>query len=270
LLTPTGERATGEGIAVALIDTGFAHHPYFADHGYRIKRLATPDASAPSDDLGPHGTAILANLLACAPDVKAYAIKHGEDTALAIGFAVALKPKPAVISISWADDLVGLTKLPDELLSERMAILDAVAGDVTVVAAGGNGQIAFPGMLPEVISVGGVAVAEDDGLSQWPLASSFTSSIYKGRKVPDISGIASEMFRPIPGDGSGPLFDWDDGAGGTSSATPQVAGICALLLQKNSSLTPPQVRSALRRSAKPVAPGTGKGLVNAHKAWNRV
>jgi subtilisin family serine protease len=64
-----------------------------------------------------------------------------------------------------------------------------------------------------------------------------------------------------------------------------VAGVIALLLQKNPSLTPDQVKQALMLSAKDITSGTtstgdtagpgvdlatGNGLVNALGAWNTV
>src|SRR5699024_6590399 len=70
---------------------------------------------------------------------------------------------------------------------------------------------------------------------------------------------------------------------GTSAAAPQVAGVCALLLQACPQLTPGQVRQVLMDTARdvtqgtnhptfghPATPGpdtaTGHGLVDAHKA----
>jgi subtilisin family serine protease len=205
----------------------------------------------------------LANLLASAPDVHAYSIKHGTDQVLGIARARAVRA--AVISLSYVFPLNGLTTLPDDLLPLRLAILDAIASGVTVVAAAGNGQIAFPGMMPEVISVGGVAVNESGVLTKWPQSSSFISSIYAGRHVPDLCGIASGMWLPNP-----PGMDeaWDHADGGTSSATPAVAGVCALLLQKDPTLSPHQIRKLLMKTAKHVGAGTGAGLVDALAAWN--
>jgi subtilisin family serine protease len=77
----------------------------------------------------------------------------------------------------------------------------------------------------------------------------------------------------------------DDGWGifsGTSASCPQVAGVCALLLEKNPSLTPSQVKNKLVSTARDVTTGTsasgdtagtgtddatGAGLVDAKWAW---
>jgi hypothetical protein len=87
---------------------------------------------------------------------------------------------------------------------------------------------------------------------------------------------------PTPGDETA---NNDGGAAfsGTSAACPQVAGVCALIKQACSHLTPPQVRDILMSTARDVTTGTnhpnfgnaagagvdlatGNGLVDAHKA----
>jgi subtilisin family serine protease len=63
---------------------------------------------------------------------------------------------------------------------------------------------------------------------------------------------------------------------GTSLATPQVAGVAALLIQKSPQLTPQLVRDALRNGAVPVpigppsSPSTGAGVVNAFNSWTSI
>jgi serine protease AprX len=269
---PAGERATGRGVAVAVIDTGFARHPFYEANRYRVQRFASPDTTRPHVDEEPHGTSILANLFACAPDVDGYAIKAGDNSALALAYSMTLVPQPKVISLSWVYDLPVEHVLPLDLIPLRLVILGIVLAGVPVVAAAGNGETSFPAMMPEVIAVGGVAVDETDRLSHWPLASSFVSMIYPDRQVPDLSGIASEMLLPIPPTAAHGPYEWSAGPGGTSSATPQVAGICALLLQKDSTLTPQGVRRALIRNTRAGSGGstTGAGLVDARASWNGV
>jgi hypothetical protein len=280
LATPARERATGAGVGVAVIDTGFAPHPYYEEHGYRVTRLAAPDTTFPEEDDEPHGTCILASLFACAPDADGYGIKVGANAVLAFDLAMTLT-NLKVLSLSWVHDLAGEAQLPLDLIPLRLSILTAVSAGITVITAAGNGQTSFPAMMPEVIAVGGVAVDTSDTLSAWSGSSSFTASIYRGRNVPDFCAISSQMLVPIPGKPP----DWISIDGGTSCATPQVAGIAALLLQKDPTLAPEDIRSALATTATDVTAGstamgttankgtdlaTGAGFVNALPAWQSI
>jgi subtilisin family serine protease len=145
-------------------------------------------------------------------------------------------------------------------------------------------------------------------------ASAFQSKIYPGRNVPDFSGLVgmqphaayimlpippacaidSEESKPsdgLPGDGTTTNDGWGVFSG-TSAAAPQLAGVCALLLQKNPGLTPADIKAFLRRTCRDVTQGhsnpassdngvpmsategddgsTGAGLVDAFAAWTQV
>jgi subtilisin family serine protease len=284
---PSGDRATGSGVTVAVIDSGFEEHPYFAEHGYRITRVAASDQSNPSQDDGPHGTLMLAGLFACAPDVDALAVKY-QDALVAIKEAVLHISAPRILSLSWGFPIAAsrtqLPTVPVDLVVYQTELLTMILNGITVIAAAGNlGNRNFPAMMPEVISVGGVTVDEDDTLMAHDGSSSFTTKIFPGRRVPDICGIAGEAVLPTrdPAGGAG----WIAEAGFTSMATAQVAGVAALLLQKKPTLTPQDIRSRLTGTARDVRYGTnatsntatkgadlatGAGLVNALCAWTSV
>lgn len=287
---------TGDGVRVCMIDSGFAHgHAYFQERGYNSRVVLAPGANRPSQDGNGHGTGESANLLAMAPDVEFIGIKLDNETNPALGasilegFQTAMDESPQVISISLGFDLrssagLPLTALPNSLVALDQEILQAVLSGVTVVISAGNGHIAFPGMMPEVVSAGGVFIDPKGRMEASNYASAFVSSIniYGRRRVPDCSGLvgraannAAFVALPIPEmceiDLDGALTDGtqpNDGWGvfsGTSAAAPQIAGACALLLQHDSSLNPFQVRDLLTQSARRVKFGSANPASNPGK-----
>jgi serine protease AprX len=267
--------ATGRGVRVAVVDTGFASHPYF--DAYQVTRIAAPYASGASLDES-HGTAVLANLLACAPGADAWGVKFFNAHT---GFMTAMYiPKVRVISMSWVFP-IGLDPMPSWVVMLEYFVQYAVRnmGIVVVVPSGNRTGETTPARLQDVIAVGGAAVGPPATVNAWPLSSAFTSTVYGVRSVPDLCGIASQINLPVP------PADWECSAGGTSCATPQVAGVAALLLQKKSTLSPRMVRDTLTMFATDITSGvaylgvqagpdqdnaTGAGLVNAQESWQHV
>jgi serine protease AprX len=280
---PSGDRATGGGITVAVIDGGFADHPFLGEHSYRITRVPTTDAPDPFDG-GTHGTAMLAGLFACAPDVDVLAVRYDLNPLVALNEVSDNHSDVRLVSLSWGYEQDTVVSDPDDFIALEIKILTMIANGVTFVAAAGNsGDRNFPAMMPDVIAVGGVTIDAQDSLRAWSGATSFTSLIYTGRKVPDVCGIAGDVLLPLRNPGAKPA--WAATPGGTSLATAQVAGIVALLLQKKPTLTPHQIRELLMSTATDVKKGstvtpnkattghdlaTGAGLANALDAWNNV
>lgn len=279
-----GQPATGAGVTAAVIDSGFAIHPYFTDHAYQIQRMAAWDAADPASDPSVHGTWVLANLLACAPDVSAVGIKHNR---VDCGFATALFDTAAkVVSLSWYYELDPADPMPDYLWALHALIKLAVTdlNTVVVVAAGNGPSQTFPASMAEVIAVGGVTLDPTDGFSVWVDSSAYIGTFKKGRHVPDVCGIAASMMLPAAVTPTHPE-GWRDKEGATSAATAQVAGVAALLIQKDPTRTPAQVRTLIKQNATDIKAGvtaggvaaalgtdlaTGAGLVNALDAWNAI
>lgn len=297
--------ATGKSVVVAMVDTGHYRHPFFTEHGYRLlTTLLGPGATDPSADANGHGTGESANVFANAPDCRLLPVKMAGDPTGAFNVAVNATTKPHVITNSWGYSVdTGGASIPNYLKPLEAAIANAVAQGIVVCFSAGNGHFGFPGSHPDVISVGGVHVNfPDQTLEASSYASSFVSSFYPGRRVPDVCGLtgnrvtlsgggyAPSLMLPVQEgsslDGVTPSTGGaSDGWGifsGTSAACPQVAGICALMLEKNSALTPAEVKAKLMKSARDVKAGqtamgdtagdgndlaTGAGLADAKWAY---
>jgi subtilisin family serine protease len=154
----------------------------------------------------------------------------------------------------------------------RAAIDYAIAHGVVVVAAAGNSGtngMSFPARYAPVISAGatgwvGEFPPEDPTLIQWILndvaegdplqhfIAPFSAWELPGQ---DLDVLAPGAFVPVPGSfGVVGIVDYTFG-GGTSLASPHVAGIAALMLQKNPGLTAAQIEQILENTALPLPPG---------------
>jgi subtilisin family serine protease len=169
-----------------------------------------------------------------------YAVDHGAD----------------VINISFATPPgVG----PGQTLTE--AVRYAIRKGVTVVAAAGNdgGPVSYPAALDDVIAVG----ATTSSNTRW-VKSDHGSNTGTGL---DVVAPGAEILSYYPL--STTLFT-DDYAG-TSLACPLVSGIAALMLSKDSSLSPAEVDEILTSTAKDLGTSGwdaeyGAGLVDAAAA----
>jgi len=301
----------GKGVLVAMPDTGFYNHPFYSWHGYNYHRTLSPDAKYLDRDEWGHGTCQAANIFATAPNAEFIGIKMKYPGNATLAFKTASDLFPAVMSISWGFQVNG-NSVPNYLKALEAAIIEAVRDrGITVCCAGGNHPYTncFPAHMPDVIAVGGVHVSRDLNVDDFDLeasdyAISYDSTIYPGRHVPDVCGLVGMKPRGIyimlptePNSvadidfalvGGPQMIDKTaktDGwlvTSGTSAAAPQVAGICALLKDVKSSLTPTLIKAILRASARDVTKGqsatgqpagvghdgaTGAGLVDAYGAY---
>lgn len=287
---------TGRGVRVAMIDSGFAMgHAYFQERGYTTNVVLAPGATDVELDGNGHGTAESANLLAMAPDVEFTGVKLDNEQFPANGATVleglqtAMQYNPQVISVSLGYDMCPtdvngqrvdnshLTTLPNSLKALEAEIRAIAGSGVIVVFSAGNGHVAFPAMMPEVIAAGGVYVDRLGEMRASDYASAFASKIYPGRNVPDASGLVglanngasyimlplqpgSEIDRQTP-DGTAPDDGWAV-ISGTSAAAPQMAGAIALLLQKNPGLTADDIRQLFDDSSRDVVNGRASAASN--------
>jgi subtilisin family serine protease len=273
---------TGRKIRVAVIDSGFYPHPFYDLKPYDIRRIATRKEPEPHVDVYGHGTAMLASLLAIAPEAEIHAIKClDKDPSYAI--RKALEVEPHILNCAWGFniDQSRSRSLPQEFHKLHRLLQRVIDSGVCVVAAAGNGQRCFPGNMPEVISAGAVFYSPGGEFEPSDVSSRFVSKIFPERQVPDICGIAGNrphgrlLLVPVPPKAKlakqNAVQDVSGWAmfSGTSAATAMVSGAAALLLQQNSSLKPDDIRKILVESAHAL-PESGCRVMNLERALESI
>lgn len=286
---------SGKGIGVAVIDTGI--HPH-ADLNGRIKAFKdlVQNKTAPYDDNG-HGTHVAGDIAGSGALYKGTA-----PAASIIGVKVLNKQGSGMLStviqgIQWCienKDEHGIKVINMSLGSTAVesykndpvcqAVEAAWTQNIVVcVAAGNEGPesrtISSPGIDPYVITVGAVDDKNSLNFNDYEIAG-FSS------RGPSIDGyIKPDVVCPgtnvISLRSPNSTIDKQNKAArvgsqyislsGTSMATPICAGVAALMLEADSSLTPDKVKEILKNTSKPLHNiyednMQGKGLVDAKAA----
>lgn len=174
--------------------------------------------------------------------------------------AGALAASPVVINMSLGGGAL------DAL--EKAAIDYAISKGVIIVASAGNEGTAgmgYPGAYAPVISVAASGwIGEWVGGRSWWLGNvpdptnagdfyiaDFSSRALAGQDL-DIAAPGSWIVGPYQKNGQVSFYY----LGGTSMASPHIAGVVALLCQKDPELTAPEAESILEGTAIPLPPGT--------------
>ena len=92
---------TGDGVTVAVIDTGLAQHPYFDQRGYKLMPMKDSPGGDASVDTDGHGTGVAANVLAVAPESTVMGVKGLAAESL----EYCMDQKADVINCSWGWDV---------------------------------------------------------------------------------------------------------------------------------------------------------------------
>ncbi len=272
------ETTRGEGVKIAVIDTGIGRGPaefdgvvaggtdvsgagssdgrtpvgaVDADHGSWVASLAAGRGTGP--DTGMIGVAPAAQLLSVSVAFGSSAQRSFADQ-IADAIRWSVDNGADVINMSLT------TNVPDWPESWDDAFLYAFEHDVVVVVAAGNRgsgttRVGAPATIPGVLTVGGVDRAGKASVD------ASTQGITIGVSAP------SEELVGVSADGT--LVAWD----GTSGAAPIVAGIAALVRSAHPELDADNVINRIIKTAKPAAGETevpdvlyGYGLVDAAAA----
>ncbi|WP_034379038.1 S8 family serine peptidase [Dehalobacter sp. UNSWDHB] len=257
------EGTTGQGVIVAVIDTGVdLDHPDLADgtnsnlvKGYNAITRSTA-ATAAQDDNG-HGTSVAGliaalnnnkGIIGVAYNAKIMPIKamdrngEGEDTVIADGIIWAVDNGAKIINMSIGSDEE--TKILDDALqyaANKGCLLIAASGNVSGSTSQayshqtvtGTSEVSYPAANPNVLAVSAVDFSD---------------------VITDFSLTGPEVLLAAPGKRI--LTDYwsvtETGCAymtGTSIAAPFVTGAAALLWSKYPGLTVDQIKQALIESA---------------------
>lgn len=273
---------SGQGVRIAMPDSGMFPHPYYATQGCNVLPPACviPGLNGDEDPSG-HGTGECANIFAIAPDCEVQPIRCSNEGGALVaglaGIAAAKSTGARIISISFGGTLQfpSTAQPPIESMALALELQDAVERGIVVVAAAGDGQFAMEPQVPGVISAGGVFVDQRGRRHASDIASAFSSPWFPQVSVPLVCGLCgmfpdfylmlpvppeSEMdisqagFPGSPNDGTADNDGWARFSG-TSAAAPQIAGAAAILLSAKPSLTPAEVAETLSLSARDVRRG---------------
>lgn len=280
--------ATGEGVAVAVIDTGIFPHNDLINPENRI--IAWNDlidqGELPYDDNG-HGTHV-AGIIAgngglsrgqftgIAPKALLVGVKAinkngtGEVSTVISGIEWCLKQRSA-LNIKIINLSLGTTAQESYRTDPLCRALSSAwrEGIVVCAAAGNEGPdtrtITSPGINPLIITVGNIN-------DQQTLSGADDKISASSSRGPTIDNIVKPDLL-APGTKITSLWNKKDyrTLSGTSMATPLVSGAAALILQKRPSLRPDQVKQTLLKNARDLGINhniQGAGIIDLEKIFD--
>jgi len=280
---------TGQGVTVAVLDSGITHDPDLVQPTNRILASANfADPLGSMTDPGGHGTHVAGIIagngtrsngqyMGVAPGADLVDVRvldtngNGRISSVVLGIQWALDHRVQygirVLNLSLGE------QAPASYLLDPLAAAAEIAWKrgLVVVAASGNtgGQPDSPGADPYVITVGatddqGTASVTDDQVAWFssygtpPGSSAKPDLVAPGRRIVSIRAPGSTLDRLLPDR----VVTASNGSTyfrltGTSMATGVVSGIAALLLEQQPGLTPDQVKAVLTGTSRSFGQSSG-------------
>jgi serine protease AprX len=256
---------TGDGVVVALIDSGVASVPELS--GTVIQQVNLSGGSSSGDQYG-HGTFVAGLIHRAAPDAKIISLKlSGSDGSVDTTQVIAAMQWVATHRDQYGIDVVNLSFGSDASQSYRLSPLDFAAeqlwdmGIVVVASAGNMGSspntITKPGDDPLVITVGSVddlmsSTMSDDVVADYSSRGPSVDGLPKpdvvtsGSHVVSLRAPGSTVDNQFP---EGRVGTSEFRGSGTSFSAGIVSGLVSQLLEENASLSPDEVKYALMTTA---------------------
>lgn len=239
------QHATGEGVVVAVVDSGVdASHPDLTGQILNGKDFTGKGTSAREDTDG-HGTGMAgliaghghgpggkAGVMGLAPDAKILPVRFTHsDSELGVTWAEGVR-----YAVDQGADVINVSRGTVRDLREKEAIEYAVKNDVVVVASTGNEGVkrkSYPAAYPGVVAVGGV----DNSGGVWENSSWGSSTTLVGPATNNVvTNTNNESGYGL--------------ANGTSDAAAYVSASAALVIEAHPDLTAGQVINRLVKTAK--------------------
>lgn len=261
----------GEGQSIAIIDTGITKHPDFCFGENRITYFKdfVNGKDEPYDDNG-HGT-FVAGVCAgngalskgyysgVAPKAKIISLKalNGQGEASADKILDAMewvydnhkKFNIGVVCMSFGSEPLGYN---DPIMAGAEALWNE--GVVVVAAAGNSGPefqtIKSPGVSSKVITVGGF---NDNRFDDENYNNDFFEVADFSSRGPAFSRFKPDLIAPSVDIISCGIKKPYTSLSGTSVATPMIAGIALLMLERDNSLTPDTLKKILLSNCNPIS-----------------
>ncbi|ETK37753.1 S8 family peptidase [Microbispora sp. ATCC PTA-5024] len=228
--------ATGRGVRVCVIDSGLdADHPLVGGRAETFRVEAAESGEETTWTVGPddqgdsagHGTACAGIIRGLAPDCELVSVRvlgknlRGSGGALVAALEWAVRERFGVVNLSLSTQRPAFRDRLRELTDE------AYFNGVTIVCAAHNRPVnSYPWRFPSVISVGSHAVPDPEYIEISP--------------TPPVEFFAN---------GVNVHAAWLNGGttrlSGNSFATPNVAGLCARMLERHPGFRTPQLKSVL-------------------------
>jgi serine protease AprX len=277
---------TGEGIAIAVLDSGVSNHPDLEGNIIAFQDFVHQRKEA-YDDLG-HGTHVSGIIAGTgkrsggkycgiAPGAKIVSLKilnrYGTGSSDAV-----------LNGIQWVIDngirygirIVNMSfGAPYKAKREDWQLLQAVEelwnlGYVVVASAGNNGPefdtISVPGRCDPIITVG----ASDDGMGG--VVNGIYRKHYSGRGKPGLNITKPDIFAPahqiVSCSNRWKEKQFYISKTGTSMATPIVSGVIALMLQENLRLSNYECKQRIKETATALKGEVG-GIINPLGIWEK-